>query len=77
MRYFGLGAVLTSAVLFMGSAEPAHAYLDPGTASIILQGIIGGSVAAASFVAIYWRRFLSFFSRKKQEKPAVEEKEKA
>lgn len=28
---------------------PAHAYLDPGTGSIILQAIVGG-VAAALFV---------------------------
>jgi hypothetical protein len=27
----------------------AHAYLDPGTGSILLQGIIG-SIAAASFI---------------------------
>ena len=51
----GIGIVLMS-------SKPAFAYIDPGTASIILQSIIGGSVAAASVVALYWRRFLAFFS---------------
>lgn len=76
MRYLLHGAVLPSAIVVLASAGPAHAYLDPGTASIILQGLIGGGVAAASFVAIYWRRFLSFFSRKK-EKTEIKEKEQA
>lgn len=28
---------------------PAHAYIDPGTASIVLQGIVGGIAAAGLF----------------------------
>ena len=28
---------------------PAHAYIDPGTASIVLQSIIGGIAAAGLF----------------------------
>ena len=34
----------------------AHAYIDPGLGSIILQGIIG-TIAAVSFtVKIYWQK---------------------
>ena len=28
---------------------PAHAYIDPGTASIVLHGIVGGIAAAGLF----------------------------
>jgi hypothetical protein len=34
----------------------AHAYLDPGTASIILQGIVGGVAAGVATAGIYWSR---------------------
>ena len=41
----------------------AYAYLDPGTASIFLQGIIGGIAAAAAVGTVYWQRVKYFFSR--------------
>lgn len=47
------------------SVTPAHAYLDPGTGSIILQSVIGGAVVAGSFVSIYWSKLKAFLSRKK------------
>lgn len=36
-------------LLAVAGALPAHAYLDPGTGSIILQGIIGAIVGALAF----------------------------
>ncbi len=41
---------------------PAHAYIDPGTASIILQSIIGGIAAAGLFfrshvMTLYYKIF--------------------
>jgi hypothetical protein len=73
MRRSILKPVAPAIILFLASTGPALAYLDPGTASIILQGLIGGGVAAASFIAIYWRKFVSLFSRKKPQ-PAEPEK---
>ena len=43
MRARGLMAVACLTVLY---ASPAHAYLDPGTGSIILQGLLAGIAAA-------------------------------
>ena len=43
--------------------SPAYAYLDPGTGSIILQGLLAGIAVAAGFVRMYWQRFKSLFSR--------------
>ena len=38
-----------AAALSVAMTAPAHAYLDPGTGSIVLQAIIGG-VAASLFI---------------------------
>ena len=43
--------------------SPAYAYLDPGTGSIILQGLLAGIAVAAGFVRMYWQRFKSLFTR--------------
>lgn len=45
-----------AAMLLIVTTVNAHAYLDPGTGSIILQGLAAGAIA----IAIFWRRFLSF-----------------
>ena len=41
----------------------AHAYIDPGVGSIILQAIIGAIAATSLTIKIYWQK-LSLFSRK-------------
>lgn len=55
-------AVKLSAVLVFFwailAAGPAFAYLDPGTGSIILQGIIAAVAAASVTARIYWHRIL-------------------
>ena len=47
-----LTAILAGALLV--SATPAHAYLDPGTGSLVLQALIAGVAAAG----ILFRRYL-------------------
>ena len=44
----------------------AHAYLDPGTGSIILQGLIAGLAAGAVFIKIYWYKLLTLLGIKKK-----------
>ena len=50
----------------------AHAYLDPGTGSMILQGIIGGLAAVAVVAKLYWHRLLRFFRIKQDSSCDVE-----
>jgi hypothetical protein len=45
--------VLAFAALF---APPAAAYLDPGTGSLLLQGLIAGIAATVTFLSVYWQR---------------------
>ncbi len=59
-----LGA-FTTLLFFM---EPAHAYLDPGTGSILLQGLIAAVVGALVTGRLYWSRIKDMFSRKSGEK---------
>ena len=44
--------------------SPAYAYLDPGTGSMLLQGLIAGLAAFISVVSIYWQKVKSFFVKK-------------
>ena len=50
-------------LLFLTSA---HAYLDPGTGSIILQALIGVIAAAATFLKFYWYKVLKLLGIKKK-----------
>lgn len=51
---------LAIAVLMVGiSTSSAHAYLDPGTGSIILQVLLGGIAGIALAGKLYWHKFLS------------------
>ena len=51
-------------VLVVCSVQPAYAYLDPGTGSLILQGLIAAVAGAMVYAGMYWRRIKSFFSPK-------------
>jgi hypothetical protein len=51
--------VLCLAVL----TQPAYAYLDPGTGSLLLQGIIGGIAASITVLSLYYNRVKAAFSR--------------
>jgi hypothetical protein len=37
--------------------RPAYAYLDPGAASLLLQGLIGGIAAASAVISLNYHRF--------------------
>tara|TARA_B110000977_G_scaffold23238_1_gene27924 strand:+ start:1173 stop:1373 length:201 start_codon:yes stop_codon:yes gene_type:complete len=41
----------------------AHAYLDPGTGSIILQAILGAFAAFLSTLYIFWEKVKNFFRK--------------
>ena len=50
---------------FMLAVTPgvAHAYLDPGTASMLLQAVIGMIAAAVVTLRLYWRRIRDTIAR--------------
>ena len=44
--------------------SPAHAYLDPGQGSIMLQALFAGGAGAAVVVKMYWQQLKTMFARK-------------
>lgn len=42
---------------------PAHAYLDPATGSILLQGLIAGIAGLTVVLRLYWQRIKALFRR--------------
>ena len=67
-RYF-FGALLTMA--YVADAGMAHAYIDPGTGSILLQGIVGGVATFLVVIRMYGakakRMYLSYMGREPAE----------
>ncbi len=56
--------VFVSLFIFLSWAPPAHAYIDPGTGSILIQGLIAAIAAIGVTLKLYWHRFTGFFSRR-------------
>jgi len=48
-------------------ASPAHAYLDPGSGSMLLQLLLGGVAGAVVVLKLYWQRLLHFLGLRKGE----------
>lgn len=44
-------------------AGPAHAYLDPGTGAMLLQGLLGGIAGLLVVLRLYWGKVKAFFGR--------------
>ena len=42
---------------------PAMAYIDPGTGSFILQGILAAVVGISVALKIYWRKIMTMLGR--------------
>ena len=51
-------------IIFIGNA---FAYLDPGTGSIIIQGLIAAGLTVIFVVKTYWYKLISLFNKKKNE----------
>jgi hypothetical protein len=60
-------------LIIAGWTSPAHAYLDPGTGSMIVQAIIGGIAGVTVIIGIYWRKVRSFFSSKRDVVPKIDD----
>lgn len=52
---------LSSVFVLAWSAAPAHAYLDPGTGSMMLQLLLGGVAGALVVGKLYMERARAFF----------------
>lgn len=55
--------MLAVAATITMDAMPAHAYIDPGTGSLIVQSIIGGAAAAITVGGLYLSRIRNGLNR--------------
>ena len=53
--------------------SPAFAYLEPGTGSMLVQGLIGGVAMVMSFLSIYWQKVKAFFIKDEEDIEQTEE----
>ena len=53
-------------------STPASAYLDAGTASILLQSLLGGLAIAITSVSLFWKRIRDFLSGNKTKEDSVD-----
>jgi hypothetical protein len=49
--------LLASAAALICATSQAHAYLDPGTGSIILQATIAAVASSLFAIKMYWHKF--------------------
>jgi len=72
--------IATLLILSVLTTLPAHAYLDPGTGSMLLQMLIAGIVGALFTLKMYWyktKRFVLRMVGKEFESATLETYEKA
>lgn len=50
----------------------ALAYIDPGTGSILIQGVIAAIAAIGVTLKLYWHRFIALFRRKPVDRTELE-----
>jgi hypothetical protein len=48
-------------VLLLFVSRSAYAYLDPGTGSMVVQGLLAAIAVASAAVAASWTRIVQFF----------------
>jgi len=56
----GLSATTVGVLVLTSGA--AYAYIDPGSASLILQGLVGAAAALLVALRLYWGRLKRLFS---------------
>ena len=52
-------------ILLFSVAPGAYAYIDPGTGSLLIQGLLAAVAGAMVTIRFYWHRILTFFGRDK------------
>ena len=59
-------------ILVLLASNPAYAYLDPGTGSILVQGLLAVLAAASATIAAFWSQIRRYLSGRRKSKPSVD-----
>lgn len=63
---YGVSVIVRAVMVSFLLIQSAHAYFDPGTASLLIQALIAGIGAVVVFFGNLKMRFLAIFGRKKE-----------
>ncbi len=55
--------IFFSLFLFIGTAQPSHAYLDPGTGSFVFQMIVGAILGGLFTIKLYFKKIKNFLKQ--------------
>jgi len=66
-------APVTVALLLVLLAQPAWAYLDPGTGSMMISAIVGLFATAGLAIKTCWYKIRAFFRKNADDPPGVED----
>ena len=55
-------------IIILLRPDISYAYLDPGTGTLLLQGLVAALAAAGAAITVYWNKLKSLFSKKKNDK---------
>ena len=50
--------ILMAVAILLVYAQPAYAYLDPGSGGMIVQLLLGGVAGAVVLVKLFWHRLM-------------------
>lgn len=66
--------LIVSALIGLTFTTPVYAYIDPGTGSFLLQGLIASFLTFMYAIKLYWGKFkkMIFFFRKKKDQSTSE-----
>jgi hypothetical protein len=57
--------LVLSGLFLLASTSPSHAYVDPGSVTVIITAVLGAIAAAGYTVRTYWARAKSLFQQAK------------
>ena len=57
--------LVLAALFLIAFTRPSHAYVDPGSASILITAILGGIAAVGYTARRYWERFKALLGQVK------------
>ncbi len=59
-----MNIIIKSLIFYCCLTSYAHAYLDPGTSSIIISTLIAFFVATWNYIKLYYAKFKNFLKKK-------------
>lgn len=66
-------AKLLVPLMLLAASTNAHAYIDPGTGSLLIQGAIAAVATIVTTVSLYYHKIMVFFGKGKTTGVAAEE----